>query len=154
MSARAQQLCDAIVEALGKPSEPYVMAFEAERRVVPLFTKDIQERKTVAVSVFMGSYSAERVGRSGKSAWRKTYKPIIGVQRYLDGGTNEANEAIAATLIELVEQILHTIEQSDTGDFSLIRVNDETEKELYSADIMRSANIFATAITLEFIDGG
>jgi hypothetical protein len=150
MSSKNVELADAIVEKLNDGTTTFEFAFEAVRREAPYSSKELEDLSEVVVSVFTGSVKAERVTRRRYS---KTYKPAVVIQRYLNGGTEEANQALVAQLHTLAEQIETVLEPEDFADLSIVGFNEEQDRPPYNLEMLMDNNVFHVAIVPEYTSG-
>lgn len=147
MSSKSVELANAIVGALNDDATSFVLNFQAKRRAAPLTERELDDEPGLTVSVFTGAKKAERVTRG---SYQRNYKPIIAIQRKLDGGTYEANLILADKLEQLSEQIETRLEDEDLADLSFVGFDEELDREPYNAEAMRDLGFFAVAITLEY----
>ncbi len=144
------ELADAIVAKLNDGTDTYEFAFEAIRREAPFSTKELQDVAEVHVSVFTGTVKSERVSRA---RYKKSYKPAVVIQRYLNGGTIEANEALVARLHTLTEQIETVLEPEDFADLAIVGLNEEQDRVPYNLEMLMDNNVFHVAIVPEYTSG-
>lgn len=154
MSARAVQLCDAIVAKLNADPEEgeteFSQSFEARRLYSPFLEAD--EVKTLQVYVLANAKKAERTGRSGFT-W--TFRPVVVVQQEIQGETEEQRQAHVDALQQLVEEIEERLGNAnfatEAGTFSFITFDEEQDRDVYMLELLRDANRFGAAITLEYL---
>ncbi len=150
MSSKNVELANAIVAKLNDGTTEFEFAFAAVKREAPYSTKDIQDLAEVVVSVFTGTLRAVRTGRKH---WEKTYKPAVVIQRYLNGETAEANEAIVARLHTLAEQIEDLLEDEDLADLSIVGLNEDQDRPPYNVEMLMDNNVFNVAVVPEYTSG-
>lgn len=150
MSSKSVELADAIVASLNDEDNEFVLTFDAKRRAAPFTINEIEELKTLQVSVFTGSVKAERTIRAG---FAKTYRPVVALQQKLGGETDEVNLAIADKITELSEQIVEHLGELDLAELSFAAFDEEQDREQYNAEALRDLGVYAVAIGLEYTDG-
>ncbi len=154
MSSKNVELADAIVELLNRPNsteeEPYEFSFEATRKALPLTESELEGLKEVVVMVFTGSVKAERRVQRGDAAFKRTYKPIVVIQRRLTEPTEEANLVIADKLMQLSDQLSERLLGKELKDLHFIGFDDGQDRQEYSTEMMRDYGVFSVARTFEY----
>lgn len=156
MSSKNVELADAIVELLNRSQaaeeEPYEFSFSAVRKAMPLTESELENLQTVEVMVFTGSVKAERRVQRGPAAFKRTYKPIVVIQRRLAEGTEEANLAIADKLIKLSDQVSARLLGRELKDLHFIGFDDAQDRQEYNVEMMRDYGVFSVVRTFEYSD--
>ena len=147
MSSEAITLVDAIVAELNTTTSPFVFSFKAVRRMAPFASVELDELKDLNVLAFVGSSRRER---STRNKFSRYYKPVIAIQRRLDGLDDSSRTAHADQLTELVEQIEDALEGKDLGGMSFIGFDTEQDREAFNAAAMQAISFFSTAIIPEY----
>lgn len=147
----ASDLCDALVVALNSPARKYTMQFQAERRAVPMVEADFRSLGTVKVYVLANTRKAERRVQRGVNAFRRTYKPVVVVQKKLTGSNSPAAQLAESDALQvLVEEIEHELEDVSPLDMNLLGFNEDQDADVYGIEALRRAGVFTVPITLEY----
>lgn len=148
MSA-ASDLCDAIVIALRGGT--YSMAFDPARRATVFSEDDIEDLESLQVYVLTTTRKAERRVQRGPNALKRTYKPVVIVQKKLSAEGDEAAQLAEADQLQtVVEEIEDVLGLTEMDELNFISFNEEQEADAYGIDTLRQAGVFAVAITLEY----
>ena len=147
MSSKSIELADAIVSQLNQHPEGFILQFEAERKALPLTTQELETLSTLKVMVFTGSQKAERRTQRG---FKKTYKPIVVLQRKLDGATEEVNLGLADQLVELSDQISERLEAEELVNLHFIGFDEGQDRDEYNAELMHAHGVFSVVRTFEY----
>lgn len=142
------ELADAIVGLLNDPTNDFSFEFTAERRSAPLTTEELSELSNVKVYVFTGTTAKERLTRA---QFQVRYKPIVVVQRPLDGTSQSGEQQSVDQLETLVEEIENVITDEDQGSLHFVGFDEENDRDPYDALALADLKVFARAITPEYL---